>query len=149
MPMKSLTPLLLALAVACAPPAGHGTAGNAADLVLLNGKIVTLEEAHPVVSALAAADGKILALGEDAAMEGLAGDGTRVIDLEGRLAIPGFIEGHGHFTGLGRSLMNIDLMQARSWEEVVERVAQAAAETPPGDWILGWGWSRVTRPTSG
>lgn len=126
---------------ACLALAAVDCAGRpAADLVLLNGKIVTLDDAAPEVQALAARDGRIVATGSSDEIEGFVGSFTRVIDLEGQLAVPGFIEGHGHFVGIGRSLLEIDLRGEPNWEAVVERIARAAEERPPGEWILGWGW---------
>lgn len=130
-----LLALLIVLAAACTP-----TAPEPAELVLLGGRLVTVDSENPIASALAARDGLIVAVGDDAEVRRLIGDSTRVIDLEGRLAIPGFIEGHGHFTGIGASLMNIDLRDAPTWEATIERVAAAAADRPAGEWILGWGW---------
>jgi predicted amidohydrolase YtcJ len=133
--MRPLAPALLGLlGCACvAPP-------EPADLVLLNGKIVTSDDEVPEVRALAARDGRILAVGSDERIRPYAGDATRVIDLGGRLAVPGLIESHGHFTGLGHSFLDLRLTDARSWQEIVERVAAAAAGAEPGRWILGWGW---------
>ena len=125
--MRRFFLLLSALAVGC------GTGAGPADLVLLNGKIVTLEEDRPEARALAARDGRIVALGEDDEIRAHVGPETRVIDLEGRLAVPGFIEGHGHFTGLGRSLTTLDLTGARTWEDVVELAAAAASRAEPGE----------------
>src|SRR5437660_12562787 len=72
----------------------------AADLILTNGKIVTLDPARPQAEAIAITSGKITALGTTRQIAAQAGPGAKVIDLGGRLAIPGFIEGHGHFLGL-------------------------------------------------
>jgi predicted amidohydrolase YtcJ len=124
----------IVLSVGCTAPR------EPADLVLLNGKIVTLETDVTETQALAARDGIIVALGGDEEIRPYVGPDTRVIDLEGRLAVPGFIEGHGHFTGVGRSLMNLDLSATRSWEQIVEVVAAVAQETAEGQWIVGWGW---------
>jgi predicted amidohydrolase YtcJ len=63
-----------------------------------------------------------------------------VIDLAGRLAIPGFIEGHGHFTGIGQMKMSLNLMGAKNWDAIVAMVAAAARESKPGEWIIGRGW---------
>jgi predicted amidohydrolase YtcJ len=126
--------LLIVIAAACAG------APEPADLVLLGGKIVTLDDARPEASALAARDGVIVAVGDGEEIERYRGPGTRVIELEGRLAIPGFIEGHAHFASIGRALINVDLRGARDWDEVVQRVVDEAAEREPGDWILGRGW---------
>ena len=135
--------LLLSLPwIACAPsPEAPPSAGDhVADLVLVGGKIHTLDDAMPEAEALAAKDGRIVAVGARAEVEGWIGDGTEVIDLAGRTAIPGFIEGHGHFMGLGDSRIQLDLRGAASWEEIVEQVAAAAAEAEPGAWIRGRGW---------
>jgi predicted amidohydrolase YtcJ len=113
---------------------------HAADLILHNGKIVTLDPARPEAEAIAITAGRITALGANREIAAQAGPGTRVIDLRGHLAIPGFIEGHGHFMGLGQSKMNLNLSGARSWDEIVAIVAAAAKEARPGAWILGRGW---------
>ena len=84
-------------------------AAEKADLVLLGGKIVTVDPKQPVAQALAARGGRIVAVGSDAEISGHIGDTTKVIRLNGQLAIPGFIEGHGHFTSLGQSMMMLDL----------------------------------------
>src|SRR5690606_25945385 len=68
------------------------------------------------------------------------GPNTEVIDLEGRLAVPGFIEGHGHFMGVGRARMILDLTTARTWDDIVAMVAEAVKQAEPGEWILGRGW---------
>jgi predicted amidohydrolase YtcJ len=110
------------------------------NLVLVNGRIVTLDPARPEARALAVAGDRIAAVGDDPAIRRMAGGHTRVIDLQGRLAIPGFIEGHGHFLGLGRAKMVLDLTDARTWDEIVALVADAARQAKPGGWILGRGW---------
>jgi hypothetical protein len=63
-----------------------------------------------------------------------------VIDLAGRLAVPGFIESHGHFTGIGESRLTLNLMKSRNWDEIVAQVGEAAKKAKPGEWILGRGW---------
>ena len=68
------------------------------------------------------------------------GPNTKVIDLHGMLAIPGFIEGHGHFTGVGEFRMGLDLREARTWDDIVAQVARAAKQAKPGEWIVGRGW---------
>jgi len=128
------TLLLGAVLAGCvAPP-------EPADLVLLGGKIVTVDPSRPEAEALAARDGRIVAVGSDDEVRAHVGDRTRVIELAGRLAVPGFIESHGHFTGVGRNRMVIDLRGATTWEEIVDIVAAAAETTPSGEWIVGWGW---------
>jgi predicted amidohydrolase YtcJ len=111
-----------------------------ADLVLVGGKIVTLDPARPEATALAARAGKIVAAGSDEQVGALVGPRTEVVQLEGKLAVPGFIESHGHLRNLGILRMNLDLKTTRSWEEIVERVREAAARAKPGSWIFGRGW---------
>ncbi|HXF06693.1 MAG TPA: amidohydrolase [Blastocatellia bacterium] len=111
-----------------------------ADLVLINGKVVTVDSSRPQAEAVAILGDKIAAVGTTREIEAYIGPRTRVIDLQGKLVIPGFIEGHGHFTGLGRSQMILDLTRARSWDEIVAMVAEAAKKAKPGAWIFGRGW---------
>ncbi len=132
----------LSVAIAMAQPA---------DLVLRNGKVVTLEQGAPEAQGLAARGGRIIAVGSNKTVDALTGPSTRVIDLAGRLATPGFIEGHGHFTSLGASKMTLDLRGAKNWDEIVAMVAAAAREAKPGAWILGSGfhqakWDRTPEP---
>jgi predicted amidohydrolase YtcJ len=125
-------------------PAVAATAAAAfaqpADLVLRNGKIVTMNSAAPIVQALAVSGDRITALGGDRDASRWIGPKTRVIDLHGMLAIPGFIEGHGHFTGVGQFRMGLDLREARTWDEIVAQVARAAKQAKPSEWIIGRGW---------
>jgi predicted amidohydrolase YtcJ len=125
---------LAASATACGPKV------QPADLVLRNGKIVTVETFKPEVQALAVRDDTIAALGTNEEIQPLIGPSTEVIDLQGKLGIPGFIEGHGHFTGIGQAMMNLDLRFARNWDEIVAKVAAATAKAQPGEAILGRGW---------
>ena len=111
-----------------------------ADLVLRNGKIVTLDAAQPQAEAIAITSGKIVAVGSNAQMARQITAATKVIDLNGHLAIPGFIEGHGHFMGLGESKMMLNLRDAKNWDQIVAMVAAAAKEAKPGEWIVGRGW---------
>jgi predicted amidohydrolase YtcJ len=112
----------------------------AADLVLRNGKVVTVDEAVPDGEAVAILDDTILAVGSDSAMSAYIGSATEVIDLEGQLAIPGFIDSHGHFLGVGDAKMQLDLMQVANWDEIVSMVEYAASDATPGTLIRGRGW---------
>jgi len=115
-----------------------------ASLVLRNGKIAAPNAARPtgytIAQALAVRGDRIAALGSDREAAQWIGPATQVIDLHGMLAIPGFIEGHGHFTGVGEFRMGLDLREARTWEDIVAQVARAARQAKPGDWIVGRGW---------
>ena len=133
---------LLTLAMLLGPLTACGPATHVepADLVLRGGKIVTLDEGQPQVAALAARGGEIVALGSDAEMEPMIGEDTHVVELEGALAIPGLIEGHGHFLSVGLARMQLNLMNTTSWEEIVSMVEAAVAKAEPGSWIEGRGW---------
>jgi len=122
--------------------------GQPADLILRNGKIVTMNPAAPAAQAIAIRGGRIVAVGSEADVSKQAGPGTRLIDLHGMLAIPGFIEGHGHFTGVGEFRMGLDLREARTWDDIVAQVGRAAKQAQPGEWIIGRGFhqSKWTRP---
>jgi predicted amidohydrolase YtcJ len=111
-----------------------------ADLVLTNGRIVTVEDARPEVEALAVSGDRIMALGTAAEIKPMIGPGTRVVDLQGQLAIPGFIESHGHFSGVGGAQLQLNLMNVQSWDEIVRMVADAVTRAKPGQWIYGRGW---------
>jgi predicted amidohydrolase YtcJ len=115
-------------------------AQETADLVLLNGRVVTVDEARPEAEAVAVIGDRILAVGTDRVVRRHIGSGTQVIDLGGRLMVPGFIDGHAHFMGMGEALINLDLTQATSWDEIVAMVAAAAASATDGEWIVGRGW---------
>ncbi|HJS57691.1 MAG TPA: amidohydrolase family protein, partial [Vicinamibacteria bacterium] len=120
---------------------GRGaSAVEPATLVLHKGKVVTVDDKKPEAQALAARGDTIVAVGTNEEIAPFIGTGTRVIDLRGRLAIPGFIEGHGHFTGVGQARIILNLMNVRNWDEIVGMVKDAAAKAPPGRWILGRGW---------
>jgi len=121
-----------------------------ADLVLTNGKVVTLEEGAPQTQAIAATGGKIVALGTSAEVRKYVGPRTEVIDVKGQLVIPGFIEGHGHFTGIGTAELGLKLMTAKTWDEIVAMVADRVKTARPGEWIYGRGWHQEkwdVRPT--
>jgi predicted amidohydrolase YtcJ len=111
-----------------------------ADLVLTNGKIVTMDEGLPVAEGLAVSGDRIVAVGSAAKMKSYIGESTRLIDLEGKLAIPGFIDSHAHFTGVGEAKMVLDLTKTKNWGEIVAMVGEAARKAEPGEWIRGRGW---------
>ena len=111
-----------------------------ADLVITNGKVVTVADGAPEAQAVAAAGGKIVAVGSNAEIQKYVGPKTEVIDVKGQLVIPGFIEGHGHFTGIGTAELGLKLMNAKTWDEIVAMVAERVKTAKPGEWIYGRGW---------
>jgi predicted amidohydrolase YtcJ len=120
--------------------AQRGAGAPAADLVLTNGRIVTVDDARPEAEAIAISKDRIQALGTAAEIKPMIGPNTQVIDLQGKLAIPGFIESHGHFSGVGGSQLELNLMNVQSWDEIVKMVADAVTRAKPGQWIYGRGW---------
>lgn len=111
-----------------------------ADLIIKGGTIYTVEAGSPTVEAVAVRGDTIIYAGNLAGLSSYEGGQTKVIDLAGKTMTPGFIEGHGHFMGLGYSEMNLDLMHVTSYEEMVEKVKDAVANAQPGQWIIGRGW---------
>lgn len=114
----------------------------AADLILTNGRIYTVDSDRPMVRAMAVRDGKVAFVGSDSGVMALRGAGTRVIDLADRTVIPGMVDAHAHFLGLGTSLASVDLTGARSYAEVIARVVAKARTVPAGSWIQGRGWDQ-------
>ena len=111
-----------------------------ATLVLNQGRIVTVDDQKPEAQALAARGDTIVAVGTNEEIAPYVGPQTRVVDLHGRLAIPGFIDGHGHFTGVGQARIVLNLTKVKNWDDVVAMVKDAALKARPGEWIRGRGW---------
>jgi len=131
-----LLPILLLLSlISCQ----QNKQGNA-DTILLNGNIYTVDEANPTAEAIAIKDGIIKAVGNIADMEQWKGENTKTVDLKGQFVMPGFIEGHGHFSGLGYSLIDLNFLKSKNWQEIVDMVAEKAKTAKPGEWIIGRGW---------
>src|SRR5687768_12602475 len=126
--------LLVMLMGACSP------SKKPADVVILGGTIYTVNEKQPTVEAVVVSGGKIEFAGTEKEAREWVGDSTQVIDLQGKVMTPGFIEGHGHLMGVGFNELDLDLMNVSSFEEIVEQVRIAASQAKPGQWILGRGW---------
>ncbi|MCA9289876.1 MAG: amidohydrolase [Phycisphaerales bacterium] len=121
-----------------------------ADLVMLNGRISTFDTHTGNVQALAVVGDRIATSGSNDDIRPWIGPDTKVIDLRLKYVMPGFIESHGHFVGLGRSKMELDLTTARRWDDIVALVAEAAKTAAPDEWIVGRGWHQEKwdeRPT--
>jgi predicted amidohydrolase YtcJ len=118
----------------------NSDSGTVADLVIENANVYTVNTAQPQAQAVAIRDGKIVFVGSTEAAQKFKGKKTETVDAGGKFLMPGFIEGHGHIHGMGDMLMNLNLMQAKNWEEIVSMVAEAAKGAKPGEWIVGRGW---------
>lgn len=139
--MRFVTTALLALLMsACGEQHKAGDDQVLADMVLTNGNVLTVDEARPAAGAVAIVGDRIIAVGNADDIDAYIGSSTEVIDLAGQTAIPGLIEGHGHYTSFGGSLMILDFRYAKSFAEIVSQVEEAASTTPPGEWIIGRGW---------
>ncbi|NRB65736.1 MAG: amidohydrolase family protein, partial [Saprospiraceae bacterium] len=116
-----------------------GSKPEIADLILQNANIFTVNDNQPTAQAIAIKGDRILAVGSDTEIAAFAGGETEIEDLNGQFVMPGFIEGHGHFQGVGRMAMNLNFLRAESWDDIVAEVAKAAAPAAPGEWIIGRG----------
>ncbi|MGC1243358.1 MAG: amidohydrolase [Chryseosolibacter sp.] len=125
---------LLFILISCTGP--H----DKADLVIVGGKIYTADEKQPVVEAVAVRGNKIIFTGSGQEGRRYAGKKTKLIDLQGKIMTPGFIEGHAHMMGVGYNQLELDLMAVKSYEELVDVVREAVKHAQPGQWILGRGW---------
>jgi predicted amidohydrolase YtcJ len=109
-------------------------------MIIVNGNIWTVDSNTPKASALAITDGKITDVGTDEIISKLKGENTQEIDANGAFVMPGWIEGHGHFSGLGSSLQNLNFLKSKNWDEIIAMVEAKAQTMNPGEWIEGRGW---------
>lgn len=111
-----------------------------ADLVVTNANVRTMNSAQKQATSIAVLGGKIIAVGSDADIKTLIGPKTKVIDAKGKLVIPGFNDAHVHFLEVGQQLSSVDLRDAKTPQEFVERIKNFASKLPKGRWILGGKW---------
>jgi predicted amidohydrolase YtcJ len=114
------------------------------ELILKNGNILTMEDSAPRAEALAVQFGRIYRVGRSADVEKLAGPDTTVIDLQGQTVLPGFIDTHNHFCLYALLTNQADCRPAAGCvrgEDVVDALRDQAKKTPPGKWIMGWGYA--------
>ncbi len=111
-----------------------------ADLVFTNGIVYTVDPSKPKAEAVAVKDGMILAVGSSEEIGEYISENTQVVDLLGMTMTPGLIESHAHLMGIGYNKLELDLMYVKTYDELVEKVAEAVAQAEPGDWITGRGW---------
>jgi len=125
--------LCFLILVACSAPQPF-------DLLIINGVIHTMNEDQPEASAVGIIDGKIAYVGNEDGLAKRIDEHTRLLKLNGLTMTPGWIEGHGHFMGMGYNKLQLDLMYAKSYQEVVGMVEAAVKDSQPGQWIIGRGW---------
>lgn len=144
---RAITLLFIGLVASGILIAGRSTPiASPADTLLVNGTIYTMDPGRPSTSALAIRRGRLLVLGSTEEVLAYRGPETTVIDLGGRAVVPGLHDAHGHIVGLGQSLEMLDLRQARDVRDLAARVAERAATTTAGEWIVGRGWDQNTWP---
>ena len=138
----ALASVLLPLGLTLAEDGGPSAqTSDAADLVLVHGKILTVDAYDSIAEAVAIRGNKIVAVGSDSEISRQIGKGTQVIDLHGRTATPGLIDSHVHFAdgGVG-DLYEVNLSSAARIADVLSKVRERAATLKPGEWVLGSGW---------
>src|SRR5690606_13474532 len=136
-PIKFFFAFLITLITGCASSGDDNQ--DVASMVIKNGIIYTVNEAQPTAKFIAIKDDRIIYVGdEEDAFE--TNDKTEIIDLQGRTLTPGLIEGHGHIMGIGYNEMQLDLMEVKNYDELIEMVSEAVANAEPGEWIVGRGW---------
>ncbi len=111
-----------------------------ADLILLNAKVYTSDTLNLKTTAFAVKNGKFLFVGSDEDVKRYIGPNSLIRDMNMAFVMPGLIEGHGHFLSMGKSLMNLNLLNTKSWKEIIDSVSEITKRTPKGQWIEGRGW---------
>ena len=119
-----------------------------ADLVITNGKVITVDKDFSIKQAVAVKEGKIVSVGTNDEVKSFIGSNTQVLDLKGKPILPGINESHMHpaFFGATRPPLAIDLTYpaVKSIPDMVEALRKTASETPPGEWIRGFGWDQAS-----
>jgi predicted amidohydrolase YtcJ len=113
-----------------------------ADLVLINGNVLTMNPAQPRAEAIAITKDRIVKVGSNTDIKATAGKGAKILDLKGKTVLPGFIDTHIHVADFGRTLQWIELKQADSIQAMLTLVREKTTRTPKGKWILGSGWNQ-------
>ena len=141
------TTLAVACALLAASPVALSSQQRAAtpapaELIVSNARIYTVDPSRPIVEALAVRGGRIVFAGSEREAAAFRGGATRSVDLGGRTVIPGMVDAHAHLVGLGEALANVDLVDTRSYDDVIARVVARARQVPAGTWIQGRGWDQ-------
>ncbi|MBC7901193.1 MAG: amidohydrolase [Saprospiraceae bacterium] len=138
--MKKITAVFSALLLVTIASSNAFSQTSAVDLVITNANVRTMVSGHPAARSIAILSNKIIAVGSDADTKPLIGPKTKIIDAKGKLVIPGFNDAHVHFLEVGLQLSSVDLRDAKTPAEFVERIKNFAAKLPKGRWILGGKW---------
>jgi predicted amidohydrolase YtcJ len=134
---------IAAMLLVMAPVAGAAKHKNTkADVVYTNGKIYTVDKQFHKVAAMAIKNGRFLAAGPNAMMNGFIGRKTTVINLHGKTVLPGLIESHLHYYSIGEGMQQADIFW-KSKQETLDAVTAAVKKVVGSDWVTGWGWNQV------
>ena len=133
----------VAAAAGAATPVATGDSHPAADLIIRDARVWTVNPAQPQAEAVAVLNGRITAVGSDAAVLLWRGPNTRVVDANGHRLVPGFNDAHVHFADGGAALTAVQLNDATSLKEFVKRIADYAAHAPKGEWIRSGNWDET------
>ena len=110
--------------------------------ILYQGNIITLDDERPVAEAIAISYGRVVALGGNAEIQGLASAATAEFNLDGKTVMPGLTDAHLHWEAQARAMRSVNVFEAPDKEIAVERVRARATETPAGGWVTGQGWAQ-------
>jgi predicted amidohydrolase YtcJ len=137
--------LFLVVLVCCLvlPVWTRAQSSPAADLIITNAKVWTVDANQPQAQAVAVLQDRIVAVGSNSAIDAWRGLNTKVIDAAGKLLLPGFNDAHVHFVSGGQQLDNVQLKDVTNPEEFARRIGERAKITPKGEWILGGNWDET------
>ena len=142
----SLLAAVMFLPLVSANSAAQRAATAPADMILVNGRVYTVDDNRPIVTAFAVRNGRIVFAGAESEVRTFAGPRTKVLDAKGATVLPGLIDAHAHLLGLGNSLRNVQLAGSRTYDEVIAKVVERAKTMKPGEWIEGRGWDQNLWP---
>ncbi len=141
--MKTISLALISVLACIFSPTAAAQSRPAADLIITNAKVWTVDKSNPTAQAVAVLGDHIVAVGSNSDVNNWRGPNTRVIDAEGKLLLPGFNDSHVHFVNGGLALDAVQLNDATSPEEFARRIGDRAKQTPKGEWIMGGDWDET------
>src|SRR5215467_15992824 len=136
--MKVKCVAMLALFFACL--SAHAQESSFADVVILHGRVWTVDTQHPRADAVAIRGSRIVAVGSDADIAKWIGPATKKIDAQGKTVLPGFIDAHVHFSSGGGEISGVHLRDANTPQEFARRIGVQAEKLAKGEWMLGGTW---------
>lgn len=136
---------VLAMLLLAVPTSTWADSPGPADLILHGGKVWTVDDAQPVAEAVAVQGNRIISVGTNESVLALRGDATQVLDLEGRLVLPGFIDGHTHFENAADWFFEVMVTGATQVEQVYDELRAAVERVPPGMWITSGSFATFGR----